>query len=56
VSTVAQPESQKRSEHVGFVVEPDLRVLLERAARENERSISAEIRLALRRHLRERAA
>jgi hypothetical protein len=32
-------------------MEPDLRLALERVARENERSLSAEARLALKQHL-----
>jgi hypothetical protein len=53
VSTITQSGFQKRSETVVVCVEPDLRARLERAARENERSLSAEVRRALRRHLEE---
>jgi hypothetical protein len=51
LSAFAQPQSKRRSEHVGLFVEPQLRAQLERAARENERSMSAEVRVALKRHL-----
>ena len=51
MSTLAQHEPQKLTRLVAAFVEPNMRERLERAARENERSLSGEVRLALRRHL-----
>jgi len=36
---------------IGVIVDRELRERLERAAREHERSVGAEVRVALRRHL-----
>jgi hypothetical protein len=43
--------SEPRGVHLSLFVERDLRVALQEKARANERSLSGEARLALRRHL-----
>jgi predicted transcriptional regulator len=43
--------STPQREHVNAFVDADVRRELERLARENERSLSAEIRMALRQYL-----
>jgi hypothetical protein len=42
---------KERPRTVTVIVDPELREQLKRAARENDRSLGAEVRVALRRHL-----